>query len=375
MSEKTFTSETMITYVTGNIFDSPAQAIVNTVNTQGVMGKGLALQFKEAYPKNYELYRKACKRGEVVTGRMFITEEEGGLLGRPRIIVNFPTKRAWRDPSEYSYIEEGLDDLSREIAARRITSIAMPQLGTNNGGLSWPVVKKMMEDALGGLDCDVTIFEPGSAQVERTRAEKVRLTPVRAMLLRVLADMEAEMEPVSEFAAEKVCYFLQRMGGADVFKLSFEKGIYGPYSGKARHILHQLNGSYVMGMTTMSLHPFDEIWLTPDAAAAADMFLQTAEPRFRELTERVMALLSGFYMNYLLELLATVDFIVSHNDTRAMTDDEIVEAVSFSLGDWSWRKSRLFNDGGHIRLALGRLREFGLVSGPTSKATRQVETA
>lgn len=365
----------MITYVTGNIFDSTAQAIVNTVNTQGVMGKGLALQFKEAYPTNYELYRKACKRGEVVTGRMFITEDEGGLLGRPRVIVNFPTKRAWRDPSEYSYIEEGLDDLRREIAARGIASIAMPPLGTNNGGLSWPVVKKMMEDALGGLDCDITIFEPGSAQVERMKKEKVKLTPARAMLLRVLADMEAEMEDASEFAAEKVCYFLQRMGGADVFKLCFEKGIYGPYSGKVRHMLHQLNGSYVMGMSSMSQRPFDEIWLTPGTRQAADDFLASAEPRFRELTGRVMALLSGCYMSYLLELLATVDFIVSHEAGGVMSDDEIVEAVGHSLEDWSWRKGRLFNDDGHIRMALGRLREFGLAPEPVDVGAARMATA
>lgn len=166
MSETTFSSEAMITYVTGNIFDSTAQAIVNTVNTQGVMGKGLALQFKEAYPTNYELYRKACKRGEVVTGRMFITEDEGGLFGRPRVIVNFPTKRAWRAPSEYSYIEEGLDDLRREIAARGIASIAIPPLGAGCGRLSWPRVKKMIEDALGDIDCDITIFEPDSALTE-----------------------------------------------------------------------------------------------------------------------------------------------------------------------------------------------------------------
>lgn len=362
----------MITYVTGDIFDSRAQAIVNTVNTQGVMGKGLALQFKDAFPANYELYRKACKRGEVVTGRMFITEDEGGLLGGRRVIVNFPTKRAWRDPSEYSYIKEGLDDLRAEIAHRGIKSIAIPPLGTNNGGLSWPVVKKMMEEALSGIDCDVEIYEPGSAQVERMKEEKVRLTPLRAMLLRILADAEAEMECASEFAAEKICYFLQRMGGDEAYKPRFEKGVYGPYSGKARHILHQLNGSYVMGMATMSQHPFDEIWLTPDARKAADAFLADAEPRFKELTDRVMALLSGFYLNYLLELLSTVDFIVSRNTGRPMTDGEIVASVIVSLEDWSRRKSRLFTNEGHIRMALGRLREFGLAPEPVGGTAEAV---
>ncbi len=130
----------MITYITGNIFDDNAMAIVNTVNTQGVMGKGLALQFKEKYPQNYLLYKKACKEGNIGIGNLFITETITN--GKKRFIINFPTKTTWRRPSEYSFIQEGLMDLRNKIRDLSITSIAIPPLGSHNGGLDWHRVKQ-----------------------------------------------------------------------------------------------------------------------------------------------------------------------------------------------------------------------------------------
>lgn len=160
----------MIQYVSGNILDSKAQALVNTVNTMGVMGKGIALQFKKAYPNNYKAYEKACKWGEVEVGKMFITEDFNTTSG-DRIIINFPTKTSWKKPSEYKYIEDGLDSLIAEINARKIESIAIPPLGAGNGGLNWERVKKLIEEKLKNLRIDIYLYEPSLQIQEHLKTE------------------------------------------------------------------------------------------------------------------------------------------------------------------------------------------------------------
>ncbi|MDO4229694.1 MAG: macro domain-containing protein [Capnocytophaga sp.] len=149
----------MITYLQGNIFESDAQVLINTVNTDGVMGKGIALQFKNNFPNNFKAYRKACKENAVQVGKMFVTEDENLIYGK-KIIVNFPTKTTWRKPSEYIYIEEGLKDLVKIIKEKNIKSIAIPRLGAGNGGLDWEEVKKMIEQHLSHLDTAIYIYEP-----------------------------------------------------------------------------------------------------------------------------------------------------------------------------------------------------------------------
>ena len=115
----------MIHYVKGNLLESEAEALVNTVNTVGVMGKGIALQFREAFPNNYRVYRDACHHGELQVGQVLITEDSNLVYGHKKI-VNFPTKTHWKMPSEYSYIEQGLAALRDEIIKRGIRSIAIP---------------------------------------------------------------------------------------------------------------------------------------------------------------------------------------------------------------------------------------------------------
>tara|TARA_R110000850_G_C9994993_1_gene467540 strand:+ start:13371 stop:13823 length:453 start_codon:yes stop_codon:yes gene_type:complete len=149
----------MINYVTGDIFDSDAEAIVNTVNTVGVMGKGIALQFKKAYPSNYKSYMVACKNNEVVVGKMFVTRDSNMFIGE-KLIINFPTKQHWKNPSEYIYIEEGLDGLLQVIEQYQIKSIALPALGVGNGGLKWEKVKDLIEAKLDNLDMEVFVYEP-----------------------------------------------------------------------------------------------------------------------------------------------------------------------------------------------------------------------
>ncbi|MBF0180956.1 MAG: macro domain-containing protein [Magnetococcales bacterium] len=149
----------MIEFTKGNILTDDAEAIVNTVNCVGVMGRGIALQFKNAYPDNFKAYEAACKRHEVAPGRMFVFDTHQPT--RQRFIVNFPTKRHWRDNSRMEDIESGLQSLVKEIHDRGIRSIAIPPLGCGLGGLSWPEVRSRIELAFRELpDIDVTLYEP-----------------------------------------------------------------------------------------------------------------------------------------------------------------------------------------------------------------------
>lgn len=358
------TFSVMITYKKGNLFDSNAQAIVNTVNTVGVMGKGLALQFKEAYPDNYAIYRRACKDGLLHPGEMLITDVLT-LDGMHKYIINFPTKTDWRKPSEYCYIESGLIALKKEIVDRNIKSIAIPPLGARNGGLDWNKVRLMIEDVLSNLDCEITIYEPSEAIHEKLRKEKVALTPARAMMLGTMVDMVAHGEFISEFAAEKIAYFLQRFGAQDVFKLTFRRGVYGPYSGKVKYVLHYLNGSYIMGMSDLSRRPFDEIWLTEDAECASNEMLDKEEYiNYAHIVSETSKFLSKYYSNFSLELLATVDFILQTEANlakwRDMNDEEVIAIVTNDITEWNSRKERLFNKPEYIKIMLDHLRSSRL---------------
>jgi len=178
----------MIHYQTGNLLDSDAQALVNTVNTVGVMGKGIALQFKNMFPNNFKLYSNACKEKEVIVGKLLVTEEETLLKGK-KMIINFPTKTEWRLPSEYNYIEAGMAQLVKVIKEKNIKSIAIPPLGSGNGGLDWNKVKVILEKYLSDLVCEIFIYEPNVAIQDVMKKERVKLTPARAMLLSVLYDL------------------------------------------------------------------------------------------------------------------------------------------------------------------------------------------
>src|SRR4051794_24060621 len=137
----------MITFTEGNLLKAETEALVNAVNTVGVMGKGIALMFKEAFPENFKVYEAACKRGEVNVGHMLVTERQD--INGPKWIINFPTKQHWRSPSRIEWIEDGLRDLVRVIRENKIKSVAIPALGSGNGGLNWQDVRPRIEAILG----------------------------------------------------------------------------------------------------------------------------------------------------------------------------------------------------------------------------------
>ncbi|MBO4529519.1 MAG: macro domain-containing protein [Paludibacteraceae bacterium] len=338
----------MIHYVKGNLLESNAQALVNTVNTVGVMGKGIALQFKEAFPENFRVYYNACRKKELHVGNVLVVEDSN-LTSGPKLIVNFPTKTHWRYPSEYSYIEQGLQSLRREIQTRHIQSIAIPPLGSHNGGLDWRQVKQMIEKALGDLDCDMYLYEPSDVIIERMKSERAKLTPARAMLLTMLADLTRNGEFASVFAAEKLVYFMQRLGAADIFKVEFKPYYYGPYSGgKVAHVLYALNGSYIKGMGGMEKRPFDYIWLLEDAEREASLFIDGAPNamQLRDICEKTKLLLRDYYSNYSLELLASVDYLLNNvpelHNWKNDNDDDVLDKLTVKIQNWSKRKEQMF---------------------------------
>ena len=147
----------MITFTKGDLFESRAEALVNAVNCVGVMGKGIALQFKQRFPENFSLYADACLFREVQIGKMFVTQPTDPSL--PRWIINFPTKKHWSNPSKLEWIEDGLKDLRRFLIEQKVQSVAIPALGAGLGGLDWKDVRRLIDKELAGLETEIMVYE------------------------------------------------------------------------------------------------------------------------------------------------------------------------------------------------------------------------
>jgi O-acetyl-ADP-ribose deacetylase (regulator of RNase III) len=340
----------MIHFKSGDLFESDAEALVNTVNTVGIMGKGIALQFKNRFPDNFRQYAKACKNKEIKVGQLFVVYDESLLTGK-KIIINFPTKTDWRLASEYHYVESGLIELEKLIIEKNIKSIAIPALGSGNGGLDWNNVKKLLEKYLSKLPCEIFVYEPTSTIKDVTKKDPVKLTPARAMLLSILYELVRNGEFVSEFSAEKIAYFLQRFGAKESFNLDFKQNFYGPYSGKVKHVLYYLNGSFINGYSSKDKKPFEALGLLPNKETEVNHFLNSPEnEKHKAIVEKTKSFLKGFYSDFGLELLSTIDFIIREKNA----DSE--ESVTNELLKWNERKKTLFNNQKFIQIALNNLR-------------------
>lgn len=304
----------MIKYTTGDILNDRADAIVNTVNCVGVMGRGIALQFKKAWPKNFEAYAAACKQDEVQPGRMFVYET--GRLSPPRFIINFPTKRHWRGKSRLEDIESGLEDLRRVIAELGIESIAIPPLGSGLGGLDWPDVRSRIEASLGELEVEIRIYEPsGAPQAEKMRhVRKVpNMTPGRAALVALTRRyLGGLLDPsVSLLEVHKLMYFMQEAG--EPLRLKYKKALYGPYAENLRHVLNEIEGHFVSGYADGGDAPDKPLKLVPGAVDEAEGFLRSHEET-RDRFERVTKLVEGFESPFGMELLSTVHWVLKDDD-------------------------------------------------------------
>jgi O-acetyl-ADP-ribose deacetylase (regulator of RNase III) len=343
----------MIIFKEGNLLEAHAEALVNTVNTVGVMGKGIALQFKHAFPENYRSYKEAIERKEIELGKVHTTPVNG--MNGIKYIINFPTKNHWRYPSRTEWIKEGLISLYKEITRLKINSIALPPLGCGNGGLDWKEVKPLIVDALKDLPIEIQIYEPSIKIKDILKKEETpkasKLTPARAMLLYLLYQYRSLGEFASEFAAEKLCYFLQRFGETQL-KLEYKKAVYGPYSGKVRHVLYAMNGYYINGYEQKEAKPFETLELVPSRKEEVMEFLSKEISTDQSVRlERVSRLIQGFESPYGLELLATVDFLREQNQLFEVSE------IFAALKEWSYRKGNLFSEE-HVKMALTHIDYF-----------------
>ena len=346
----------MIEIQQGNLLKANAEALVNTVNCVGVMGKGIALQFKQAYPDNFRQYAKACRAIEVMPGQMFVVST--GNLFNPRYIINFPTKRHWKGKSKIEDIQAGLTALIQEIKQLGITSIAIPPLGCGNGGLSWKTVKPLIESAFLELpNVQVLLYEPQGtpeADAMQVATEKPKMTRARALFVRLLELYGIPGYRLTMLEIQKLAYFLQIAG--EPLKLQYVKEKYGPYANNLNHVLQKLEGHYIRGYGDRSTEA--QIYVLSDGEIAARKFLENA-PNAIDRLQRVSNLIHGFETPYGMELLATVHWVVLEN-RQAVEDCE--KAILFEgsanalVRQWNTRKSDLFKPQ-HIRKAWQRLHE------------------
>jgi O-acetyl-ADP-ribose deacetylase (regulator of RNase III) len=346
----------MITETHGNLIDADVDALVNTVNTVGVMGKGIALQFRRAFPDMFKSYARAAKQGEVRLGHMHVWPT--GQISGPRYVINFPTKGHWRAGSKLADIERGLEDLVRVLRELGITSIAVPPLGCGNGGLDWHDVEPRIRSALGGLgDVDVLLFLPGrtpAAKAMPTRESRPDMTPGRAALIALMARYsERALSDPSLIESQKLMYFLQVAG--EPLRLNYVKHRYGPYADNLRHVLRMVEGHYISGFGdgSLSVQEAESLKVLPEATEAAEPVL-AKHPETLHRIERVLALTDGFESSYGLELLASVHW-VSREDPLAR--DNPKQAVH-DVQRWTPRKGRMFTPE-HIETAWEALHDRG----------------
>lgn len=328
-------------YGSGNLLTHEADALVNTVNTQGVMGKGIALQFKKAWPEMFRAYAAACKRGEVQPGRMHVWPT--GLMTGPRFIINFPTKRHWRQPSRIEDIEAGLVDLARVIRHEGITSIALPPIGCGNGGLDWSIIEPLIRASLAGIpdQTSVVLFAPNGAPRaadQPTRGGAPKLSATRAALLALMhMYTELTLEPPKPIEVQKLAYFLQNSG--ERMRLSFAPNLYGPYADDLRKSLRDMEGHYIVGFGdgTAKIAEAEPIRVRQESLDQVAEAMK-GSPGTQSRLDATMAAVSGFESQYGLELLASMHWIMTHN-LQARTDSTVAYA---NLRQWNRRKANLF---------------------------------
>ena len=347
----------MIEFKKGNLLATDAEALINTVNTVGVMGKGIALQFKKAFPENYKAYKKACDEGRVKPGYMFIVE--GDSLTNPRYIINFPTKRHWKEKSKLDDVKAGLSALVEDVKKLGIRSVAVPPLGCGLGGLSWNQVYSLMNEAFAKApDIKWLVFEPSNAPkpAEMTnRTKKPNMTKGRAAVLCLINRylVPGYDYPVTLLEIQKLVYFLTE-SGEHLNQVVFEKAHYGPYADVLRHVLEKIDGHFITGYGDGKNKPEVPINLLPEAAKEAEEYIKS-HPDTQSRFDKVVKLIEGFETPYGMELLSTVHWVATRETPAAKKDYKV---ALDEIRKWNTRKANIMQPA-HIQAAWKRLKEQG----------------
>jgi O-acetyl-ADP-ribose deacetylase (regulator of RNase III) len=310
----------MLEYRAGDILQADVEVLVNTVNCVGIMGRGIALQFKQAFPDNFKAYAAACKRKEVQLGHIFVYAT--AQLTNPRYIVNFPTKQHWRDKSDLVDIKAGLQDLAIFMRKQQIKSIAIPPLGCGLGGLQWVDVKLCIESALCACDnTHILVYEPISVIPEKIQSHHntPTMTKGRAALVELMrCYLNGLLDPlISLLEVHKLMYFMQEAG--EDLRLKYVKGHYGPYAENLRHVLQKIEGHLISGYTNDGDSPDKIIHLLPNAGQEASVFL-SQYPSTHAHFARVVDLITGFESSFGLELLSTVHWVIKKESAQTIED-------------------------------------------------------
>lgn len=351
----------MIRFLHGNLIEAKVDALVNTVNTVGVMGKGIALMFKEAFPDNCKLYEAACKEEKVKVGHMFVVERNE-LFG-PKWIINFPTKKHWRHPTKMEWVADGLKELRAFIIQKEIKSIAIPPLGCGNGGLDWQDVRKLIKTSLSDIDdVDILVYEPTAKYQNVAKKEGVeKLTPARALLAEIIRQYWILGIECTLLEVQKLAWFLERSiekcAQDNPLDLRFEANKFGPFASRLNHLLNALDGSYLHSHKRISdASPMDVIWFDDNKKEYLHTYLKSDEVKpYVKALEETSKLIDGFESPLGMELLATVDWVLVKENC-----EPTVEGVKTCLKNWPGgveageRKLKIFNDR-YIDLALARL--------------------
>lgn len=340
----------MIQFTQGNLLEADVEALVNTVNTVGVMGKGVALMFKEAFPENIKAYEAACRRKELQIGKMFVTERNH-LIG-PKFIINFPTKGHWRFPSRLEWIARGLDDLRDVIQQRSIQSIALPPLGAGNGGLDWNDVRTLIVDRLSGLQhTTVVVYEPSASyQNVAKRSGVEKLTPARALVAELVRRYSILGIQCTLLEVQKLAYFLERfvdLLAAPSMGFQFQANKYGPYSDRLKHLLNGLDGSYLhCDKRLADAGPFEPIRFDDRKRETVGAYLKTDDAKpYRAALEATSDLIDGFESPIGMELLATVDWLLHQLHVKPQVNDLRTHLKTWSGGgEAAERKAQLFDE-------------------------------
>lgn len=339
-----------LTFKTGDMFQERAEAIVNTVNCVGVMGKGVALEFKRRWPDNFKAYKRLCDKKQLRPGRVYVHQEGDLMTGRHRFLINFPTKDHWRAKSKMEFIDIGLDDFIGQILKLQIKSVVMPPLGCGNGGLDWREVKALMTEKLSPVkDVDFIVFVPhedGQPQVNG-----MKITFERAILLKAFNDLSIYFDGcLTRITMQKIAYFLQELGVG--FGLEFKRNEFGPYSAALRDAFESMERQgLIEGFTSDER----ETVVSKDGVELAEAYLRDGElDEANRMIECVSQLIDGYESPYGLELLSSVHFLAQHENQRS------VDSIVAALGQWDERK-RLKFDAAMVNGAFRRLADDRLV--------------
>lgn len=313
----------MITYVTGDLLQSEAQCLVNTVNCEGYMGKGIAYQFKLAFPENNIDYVKACKTGKLHIGTLHYYQEKG------KIIINFPTKDKWRAKSKIEYIEVGLDQLVKLIINLKISSIALPPLGSGNGGLIWADVKQLIEKKLSPLttngQLDVQVYEPSKNYVA-----KPTLEPQLSLSALILMQIKLHLNKFNRLRLQKAAYLVNVFGKQNYFH--FVKHNYGPYD----------HGIEVVSKRIKEFQQYYNVRSTAEAydIAYKKLTSETVDSKlntFIPLIERATDYVNEISADSHLECITTLLFLLETNGPTSEAD------LVKSFQSWSDDKAKRFS--------------------------------